>query len=105
MCQINQLSSTSESVINLGHSAKQPLIRPSSDLGYGFEPTALFTPGAGIRHHGRADAGMRGCTRGGAGRWVPGGVYYRVPSQGQIEAYLMNYIEYEACTAIGPRIN
>ena len=36
--QITQLSSTSESVIDLGHSAKEPLMRPGSELSYRLEP-------------------------------------------------------------------
>ena len=42
MYQITQLSSTCRSVITLGHSVKQPLIQPPSELFDGLEPHDQF---------------------------------------------------------------
>ena len=69
----------SESVIMLGHSPKEPLMRPSSELSDGFEPHGLiYSSGTPVP---TADSmyGGEGCTRG-SGSWVgAGGVLYRVP--------------------------
>ena len=90
--QITQLSSTLESVITLGHKAKQPLIRRSSELVDGLEPHAMFylvdtaRPLPPVLHRVRGGVYPGWCREVGTGR-----VVYRVPSHspaGQIEAYL-----------------
>ena len=82
------------SVINLGHSPKQPLISLGSELSYGLEPhdtiyswllTRALTvvPVTGVE-------GVPGV----CGQWVVGRVLYRVLTQSSAEAsfdaYLMN---------------
>ena len=78
-------------VIYHGHSAKQPLIGPSSELGDGLEPHARFRSTVRGVRHGSSGAGREGCTRGGAGWVVPGGCYTGYPADGRFEAYLMEY--------------
>ena len=70
-----------------------PLIRPPSELSYGFEPHGLFSPVRGSCGECMDDVG--------AGRGVPGvvqlvgtggGVYRVLPSRSVFEAYLMNLV-------------
>ena len=76
--QITQLFPTSRSVITLGHTLKEPLIRPSSELVDGLEPHDYEPSGV---QHGVAPDGELGavgrvypgwCSRVGGGRVVPG---------------------------------
>ena len=80
IAEITQLSPTSQSVISLGHTANVPLIGPSSELGYRFEPhdhiysavprrgSAVASPGYGVG--GRGVPGVCGSWVG-AGRGIP----------------------------------
>ena len=83
----------SDTVIYLGHSPKEPLIRRSSELGDGLEPHALITPAVdGVRscYRCRGEGGVYPGWDGWVGTWR---VLYRVlTSRGQIEAYLMNIL-------------
>ena len=79
------------SVIILGHKAKQPLIGSRSELADGYEPhdTICPAPRTSVVHHART--GGAGCTRGGADGWVPERGYTGYPAEGQIEALFMEY--------------
>ena len=69
------------SVIMLGHSPKQPLMSPPSELTDGLEPHGHMETrrcsGAGVQH----GAVGREVYPGWYSWWVPGGVVYRVPTQ------------------------
>ena len=88
ICQITQLSPTPRSVITLGHTPKQPLIGPRSELVDGFEPHGyipLVRAAAGCM---TAVRGGGGCTRGWCGRVGTRRVLYRVPTRTLPEARL-----------------
>ena len=96
MAQITQLSPTPSSVITLGHSSKEPLIRPPSELGDGFEPHDLIYS-AGLTVRGVLLHLPGTASRGGVpgvvqlGGYLGGAIPGTQPAS-RFRAYLMNYI-------------
>ena len=67
-------------VIYLGHSPRQPLIRPPSELVDRFEPHGIILPAA-VRHGGMVQpGGEEEVYPGWCGQVGTGGVLYRVPT-------------------------
>ena len=91
IAHFTQLSPTSDSVITLGQTVKQPLIRPPSELSYRYEPHGLIylspRPGVADDDTVAASRGVPGVVQAG---WVPGGGIPGTNPAVEIEAYLMN---------------
>ena len=96
IAQITQLSSTSSTVITLGQLSNVPLMCSASELSYGSEPHALFTPGHGTDGSVQTGHRVQDGVYPGLRQWVGTGRgytgYYPPVIHGRFDAYFMEYL-------------